>query len=109
MVLYERANLCLFEPISRIASRRLSLSRQGSAGQLSKLGELKTAIAPSLHHIPFCSPHSSALSAATMEAKTETSGLGEKHADPEHGQIVVTGENVLQRKLQGRHMQMIAM
>jgi amino acid permease len=48
-----------------------------------------------------------------MEAKLETSGLdeklGEKHADPEQGDVVVTGENVLHRKLQGRHMQMIAM
>lgn len=44
-----------------------------------------------------------------MEAKPDTSGLGEKHADPEQGETVVTGENVLHRKLQGRHMQMIAM
>lgn len=48
-----------------------------------------------------------------MEAKTEQpSGLnafGEKHVDQERGETVQTGENVLHRKLQGRHMQMIAM
>ena len=48
-----------------------------------------------------------------MEAETKpsglaTSGVGEKHVDPETGQTVIEG-NVLHRNLQGRHMQMIAM
>ena len=51
-----------------------------------------------------------------MNAKNETGALGEKrlndgslYVDPEDGETVATGQNILHRDLKGRHMQMIAM
>ena len=51
-----------------------------------------------------------------MNAENETGALGEKHVndgslhvDPEDRETIATGQNVLHRDLQGRHMQMIAM
>ena len=51
-----------------------------------------------------------------MNAKNEMGALDEKHvnhvspyADPEGHQTLATGQNILHRELQGRHMQMIAM
>ena len=51
-----------------------------------------------------------------MNGESEKGALGEKpvndgspYADPEDRQSMATGQNVLHRDLQGRHMQMIAM
>ena len=51
-----------------------------------------------------------------MNAENEMGALGEKHVkdgppyvDPEDHETMATGQNILHRDLQGRHMQMIAM
>lgn len=51
-----------------------------------------------------------------MNAENEMGALGEKHVndgspyvDPEVRESMATGQNILHRDLQGRHMQMIAM
>ena len=55
-------------------------------------------------------------SVAKMNAENKTGALGEKHVndgspyvDPEDHETMATGQNILHRDLQGRHMQMIAM
>ena len=51
-----------------------------------------------------------------MNAEKELGALGEKdvndgspNLDPEDREMMATGQNILHRDLQGRHMQMIAM
>lgn len=51
-----------------------------------------------------------------MNAENEKGALGEKHVNdgspyggPEDRETMATGQNILHRDLQGRHMQMIAM
>ena len=51
-----------------------------------------------------------------MNADNKMGALGEKHVidgspngDPEDRDTMATGQNILHRDLQGRHMQMIAM
>ena len=51
-----------------------------------------------------------------MNAENKTGALGEKnvnngspYVDPEDRESMGTGQNILHRDLQGRHMQMIAM
>ena len=53
---------------------------------------------------------------AKMSADDKMGALGEKHVNdgsqyvsPEDPETIATGQNVLHRDLQGRHMQMIAM
>lgn len=51
-----------------------------------------------------------------MNAENDKGAFGEKHVnerspyvDPEDRETMATGQNILHRDLQGRHMQMIAM
>ncbi|RQM04705.1 hypothetical protein DH86_00003672, partial [Scytalidium sp. 3C] len=79
------------------------------------VGALKAGVAARSSFLTFQSLHSSLGSAAKMNGKNETNVLGDKHVhdgppyiDPENGETVATGQNILHRDLQGRHMQMIA-
>ena len=55
-------------------------------------------------------------SVAKMSDEKDLGALGEKHVndgspnlDPDDREMMATGQNILHRDLQGRHMQMIAM